>query len=75
MESLYNGVKTVIPFFMPVIVAGIIEMIIKSFITRNIYHLSLLCGNGKRKARRDAKTAGDIIDMASAINDIKGIKK
>ena len=69
-ESFINGIKIIFPVFIPYIVIGIIMFVVTCIIKRGVYDYNILIGNGKRKARKNAKRAGDFVDLISAVNDI-----
>ena len=76
VEALINGLKYVLPFFLPVIIAGLgwkIVKIIAKYVAAFYYRLS---GYPERQVKKKVKKVADAVDLVSAGTDIMGgVKK
>jgi hypothetical protein len=74
-KILCDSIQPLIPIILPIVIGGFVVIIIKLFIRNVVYDLSRISGNSKRIAKRDAKKAEKIVDLVTAVNDIRNIKK
>ena len=58
------------PYIISIIVGGIIIFVIKKIIGECVYRFVIISGDTHRTAKRKATKAGNIVDLASAMNDI-----
>jgi len=71
-------VVQVINILKPYLISGFVLLFVGKVTRYAIGHgardLSLICGDTKRVANKHAKTAQDIYDVATSINDIRKLK-
>lgn len=63
------------PILIPMIKWGIILAIITYIATKIVSNFSMLIGDTRRETRRKVKTTRNLIDLLSAISDIRPRKK
>lgn len=76
-EIMYSGILEGIHMLLAItevrlLICGLIGVwIIKLVSGRLVYSVSILTGDTQRQARRKVKKTHDIIDLVSAVNDLK----
>ncbi|MEG1725346.1 MAG: hypothetical protein RR313_08130 [Anaerovoracaceae bacterium] len=78
-NSLFQGFKIVFdicyPIVLPIIIGGVTLAIFKRLVKSIAFNFALVTGSTTREARKKSKCAGDIVDVVSAVNDLKDIYK
>jgi hypothetical protein len=74
-NSFMKGIGIAFQPMMPFIITGIVGLIIAGAIKHFVYNYALISGDSRRTAKRKAKTAGELINLVSSVNDIMGNKK
>ena len=73
-SGLWSGIKmlweVIAPILIPMLIVGIVAVIIKKIIVNRAYNFFRITGNSRTKAKKKTKKVSDIIDMASAVNDV-----
>lgn len=74
----HQFVMQMINILKPYLISGFVLLFVDKVARHTIGHgvrdLSLICGDTKRVANKHAKTAQDIYDVATSINDIRKLK-
>lgn len=76
LRSLPEQIFTfVVPFVLPIIVAGIIWCVAKFLVKKFVYSYALATGDTRRQANLKSKKAEAAIDLLSTINDFNNMGK
>lgn len=81
-ELIWEAIVNALPFwweiFSPILfsilVGSVLWRIVKLISRKFVYFLSVVSGDTKRETRRKSRNSDNLIDLASAINDIKSKK-